>query len=143
MFISPSSGWNVDVEAYHHILAVTEARLAIEVGVWKGATSIVFGKYFEEAQARGKGGVIISIDTWLGSPEMWRDDTPDFMSMQRRYLANGYPAPLYNLFVRNVIEAGVQKQVIPLPVPSAVAATYLPSVQRKKKEFPPKKKKKV
>lgn len=103
----------------------TNAQLIIEVGVWKGSTTLVLAKWLA-SQGRG---VILSVDTWLGALEFWagRDMegkntsaiNPDFDLR----LHNGYPS-VYYTFLSNVIHANVTQYVVPFPVPSRVAADF-------------------
>jgi hypothetical protein len=53
-------------------------------------------------------GVVIAIDTFLGSPEHWQGDDALF---QRHH---GYPG-LYWTFLSNVHRAGLTDYVVPLP----------------------------
>jgi hypothetical protein len=63
-------------------------------------------------------GCVISIDTFLGSIEHW-----DMALFDRE---NGLPN-LYKIFMSNVVAAGVQDYVVPLPQTSVTAASILRS----------------
>ena len=65
----------------------------------------------------GIDGVIIAVDTFLGSPEHWADKT----LFQRR---NGLPN-LYQIFMSNVYNAGVTNYVIPMAQTSSTAAKII------------------
>ena len=89
----------------------------IEVGTWKGASAINMAK---QLAAAGKGGRIICVDTWLGSPELHTTDL-NFGNINEKH---GRPR-LYEQFLANVIHSGQQTRIIPFPGRLATAAQVL------------------
>jgi predicted O-methyltransferase YrrM len=119
-FRRDDQGWNSHHEFLSSTLTLIKPAVVIEIGVWKGGSSIHMAKSAIEA---GLDTIIISIDTWLGSWEHWeqKENIPALL------FQNGYPM-LYYTFLTNVMETGVSKRVIPLPLDSANAAFV---IQRK------------
>jgi SAM-dependent methyltransferase len=115
-------GWNMYPRLYSQLLKQANAQLVVEVGVWKGASSINFAQWLK---ARGHG-VVVAVDTWLGALEFWERDTPGNTLMPEKDLSwrHGYPS-VYYTFLSNVLHKKVQDYVIPFPVPSRLAADYL------------------
>lgn len=96
-------------------------QLIIEIGVWKGRSTIKIASWLAEQ----KMGVVVGVDTWLGAIEFWNrqrtggkyDPTRDLR------LLHGYPT-VYADFHKNVEEAGLAKFVIPFPAHSKLAADW-------------------
>lgn len=101
-------------EVFDHVFADKYQRpsLVVEVGTWKGDSALKMADYLAE------GGTIVCVDTWLGNQDMhW------FPDMHRR---NGYPRVYYQ-FLSNVVLAGKQGVIVPMPITSHVAALLLAS----------------
>ncbi len=66
---------------------------------------------------------IICVDTWLGSQEHWRAgrDHDWFRSLKLRH---GYPQ-IYFTFLANVARHEMQDMIVPLPMPSDIAAEII------------------
>ncbi|MRI52566.1 class I SAM-dependent methyltransferase [Methylobacterium sp. DB1607] len=112
------TGWNGDHPALAaHARNCVGPFVIIDVGVWKGMSTISMAKAIKEA---GLDGVVISVDTFLGSPEHFfmRDD------FQRK---NSIPN-LSHIFMSNVYHEGVSDYVIPLPQTSVTAVNVLQRV---------------
>jgi predicted O-methyltransferase YrrM len=109
-------GWNSE-HTYLREAIADRPRIVIEVGVWKGASVIFMAGLLREIAAEG---VVIAIDTFLGSWEHWLN--PDWRAALE--FEAGYPA-LFRTFQRNVVAAGVADYVVPLPLDSANAAALL------------------
>ena len=95
----------------------TAASGGSDVGVWKGQSTMTLARALRK---QGIDGAVVSIDTWLGSPEHWNPEREQFGLSELR-LKNGYPQ-LFNVFRRNVIRSGLQGYVVPLPQTSLNAA---------------------
>jgi hypothetical protein len=110
-------GWHSD----HPFLADTVARLrprvVVEVGAWKGLSVLSLAAALRD---NGIDGAVVAVDTWLGSSEHWAD--PNWRPALG--LTHGYPT-LQRAFMRNVIEAGLERFVVPLPLDSLNAAALL------------------
>ena len=110
-------GWN----SGHHYLEETISSLrpaiTIEIGVWKGGSSITLAKALRKNQIKG---VVLSIDTWLGSWEHWNHPSR-FLDLK---IDRGYPT-LFHTFMSNVIGEGLQEYIVPLPIDSNNAFNIL------------------
>ncbi len=106
-------GWNSHHEFLTTTIDLLQPKLVVEVGVWKGGSSIHMAKALK---AQPQPGSLISIDTWLGSWEHY--EQPSFFPSL--LMQNGYPT-LFNTFLTNVVESGVSDVIIPLPLDSANA----------------------
>lgn len=107
-------GWNGNHPALVRLATAPGARVIIDVGVWKGQSTIAMAAGLREA---GIDGCVIAIDTFLGSPEHWRGGG----MFARRH---GLP-DLYATFLANVAAAGLQSYVVPMPQTSSGAAAIL------------------
>ena len=117
------TGWSPDKSFYQRIVADTSARLIIEVGVWRGLSLVHLASSLKE---RTGGGAVIAVDTWLGAPEFWnRRHTNGVKDFERDLKwKHGYPQVYYE-FLSNVVMRRLEDVVIPLPVPSLIAAQLL------------------
>ena len=106
-------GWNSNHELLSRTVREARPRLVVEVGVWKGASTI---RLAETMREMGHDGAVLAVDTWLGSFEHWLKPNifPDLNHV------HGYPQ-IYRTFLANVVEAGVAAWVVPLPIDSAGA----------------------
>ena len=107
-------GWNGDHPSLARLSATPGLKLVVDVGVWKGQSTIRMARAMRDA---GIDGCVIAVDTFLGSPEHWRD-----AGLFKR--VHGMP-DLYSIFMSNVWAAGVQDYVVPLPQTSVTAAKIL------------------
>ena len=113
-------GWNSDHPVLAQAMTAFRPRVVIDVGVWKGRSSIFLANLM---QANGTDGVVISVDTFLGSTEHWTvRNHPDFFASLRA--RHGMPR-LYWQFLSNVVRYGCADRIVPLPQTSANAALIL------------------
>lgn len=112
-------GWGSDAPIFDELVERVRPSLIIEVGTWKGANAIHMA---DASKKLGLGTTIVCVDTWLGSVEMWQDQ-----SDETRYgslgLKHGYPQ-LYYQFLANVVRTGHADCIIPFPQTSAIAARW-------------------
>lgn len=106
-------GWNDN----HHYLKeaiVGDNLLVIEIGVWKGGSTIAMA---DQMRLNDMDAAILSVDTWLGSVEHWVE------AQWMPHLGHefGYPS-IHRKFMANVIDAGLQEYVVPLPADSVNAS---------------------
>ena len=115
-------GWQVDSDAYTKLVKEMRPSVIIEVGVWKGCTTIGFAEAMKAQNIKGK---VLAVDTWLGALEFWTKHI-DGVDDEKRDLqcVNGFPS-VYYTFLSNVVHRGVQDYVIPLPMPSTMAAALV------------------
>lgn len=110
-------GWNSHHTYLADVILQSKASVVVEVGVWKGGSSLFMA---ENMQNAGTDGVVISVDTFLGSWEHYAN-AEWFPSLM---VQNGYPGLFYT-FLTNVVERGQQNRILPLPLDSANAANLL------------------
>ncbi len=108
-------GWNGDHPALRRLAELTTERVVVDVGVWKGQSTITLAGAMAEAALDG---CVIAVDTFLGAPEHWPlGNAPD---------SSDAAAPsLYRTFLSNVHHAGLHEYVVPLPQTSIGAARIL------------------
>jgi hypothetical protein len=88
--------------------------LIIEVGTWKGLSSITMASIAKELHIPCK---IVCVDTWLGAPEFWTKGINDPTLGISLIPANGYPQ-VYYTFLRNVVDNGFEDVIVPFPISS-------------------------
>ena len=114
--ISPEvQGWNGNHPSLKRLMSDEDAKIVIDVGVWKGQSTITMAHAMRSGNING---CVIAIDTFLGSAEHWSGSASLF---ERE---NGHP-DLYKTFLSNVYEAGLTDYVIPMPQTSTTAAMIL------------------
>ena len=125
-FASPADPSRVDIQGWssdnpYLTAAIDEVRpqIVIEIGAWKGASVITMAERIREL---GLNGVVIAIDTWLGSWDHWLQNEW-FSHLQ---FENGYPT-LYRTFAANIAHTGLTQHVVPLPLDATSAANVLKS----------------
>jgi predicted O-methyltransferase YrrM len=113
-------GWQAHPCLYLKLVEQVRPRLIVEVGVWKGSTTLIFAEALRHYRSvwRGK---VVAVDTWLGALEFWKKSKHD--ATRDLKFVNGYPSVYYN-FLSNVVHQGLQDQVVPFPSPSLMAAQY-------------------
>ncbi len=107
-------GWNGDHPSLSRLVSVSGAKIVVDVGVWKGGSTITMANAMRQANIDG---VVIAVDTFLGSPEHWSR-----VDLFER--SNGLP-DLYWNFLSNVFKAGLTDWVVPMPQTSSTAAAIL------------------
>jgi hypothetical protein len=106
-------GWHGDHPSLSRLASAQGAKVVLDVGVWKGQSTINMATALRDENIDG---VVIAIDTFLGSIEHWGGD------LFRRQ--HGMP-DLYDQFLSNVVRARVQDYVVPMPQTSVSAAIIL------------------
>lgn len=112
---SDLQGWNGDHPSLVRLATGPGSKVVADVGVWKGQSTINMALAMK---AHGLDGVVIAIDTFLGSPEHWDPGKELFERV------NGRPN-LYRTFLSNVVMAGAQEYIVPMPQTSVTAAHVL------------------
>lgn len=115
---SAVQGWNGDHPALaRHARECSGPCAILDVGVWKGMSTISMARALKDA---GIDGVVIGIDTFLGSPE-------HFFMRDQFDRKHGIPN-LSHIAMSNIYHAGVQDHVILLPQTSVTAVDVLKRV---------------
>jgi hypothetical protein len=116
-------GWSAGYEVYFDVVRKVNATVTIEVGVWKGLSTAYMAS---GVRARDRGGVHFAVDTWLGDSTMWllignanATSRPD--KTRSLNLIHGRPS-IYHEFMCNMVDLGLQPFVVPLSLPSVMAA---------------------
>ena len=111
-------GWGHEDPIFEYVMRHWAPRLILEVGSWKGASAI---KMAELQKGHGIEGLIVCIDTWLGSnASLWHD--PETRASLK--LTNGFPT-LFRQFAANVLHTGHGDRIRYLPMTSSCAAELL------------------
>ncbi len=108
-------GWNGTHSSLSRLTSIPGDKIVIDVGVWKGQSTINMATAMKTKDING---VVIAVDTFLGSPEHW-DSKRDLFKRDR-----GLP-DLYWRFLSNVARAELTDYVIPMPQTSTTAAQVL------------------
>jgi hypothetical protein len=109
-------GWGSDHPALRKCIEEVRPTTIAEVGVWKGRSVLNMFAYCRQLGIQPE---ILCIDTWLGSPEHWLNrSNPSFYDSLK--IKNGLPQ-LYWTFLRNVVDAGAQDAITPMPMSSETA----------------------
>jgi predicted O-methyltransferase YrrM len=106
-------GWNGNAPILSESVLTRNAKRVLDVGVWKGLSTINMAKALKNNNIDGK---VYAVDTFLGSSEHWliSELTPSLKCV------HGYPS-LYYTFLANVFDNDVQDYVIPVPTTSESA----------------------
>lgn len=110
-------GWNGDKSVFSDLMVRKKPRLIIEVGSWLGMSTYTMATLLKKHNLDS---IIVCVDTWLGSQEHWED--PDMR--QHLELKNGFPT-FYWSFLSNMRKQEVDDVIVPLPLPSQIAARFL------------------
>lgn len=111
-------GWNGDRPIFPTLVNDIKPKLVIEVGSWMGLSAVNLATSLKQQGLTNSS--LVCIDTWLGSEEHWRD--PELRKHME--LENGFPT-FYKRFMTNIVKAECESMVVPLPMPSQIAAKYL------------------
>jgi predicted O-methyltransferase YrrM len=111
-------GWHSTHETFVDIITKNRPSVVFDVGVWKGGSAIFMANLLKE---NGNAGAVVAIDTFLGSPEHWDRASPDGNLILRK---QGRPL-LYEQFLTNVLQTGMQDLIVPFPQTSENAAVIL------------------
>lgn len=126
-------GWHVFGCLYTQLICRLKdaaSQVVVEVGVWKGATTAVFASALRSFMPEVK---VIAVDSWLGDTSMWQAMGQNVSRRAEQgfrvdlQLVNGYPT-VYYTFLSNMVQLGLQDQVVPLPLPSTMAAHRLATI---------------
>lgn len=107
LYPDDTQGWNSEHPLLKEAIRVIRPSLVIEVGVWKGASTIFMA---EQLRAAGLESSILAVDTFLGSiTHLTRPESRDALAPR-----HGWPQ-LYYLFLANVIRRKLESYIVPFP----------------------------
>ena len=109
-------GWHSGHPYLSRAIEQVRPRVVVEVGVWKGASVVTMARAMQRLKLDG---VIIAIDTWLGSAEHYKEKFIADMDFEF-----GHPR-LYRKFLANICHEGLTDYVVPLPLDSINAYELL------------------
>jgi predicted O-methyltransferase YrrM len=110
-------GWGSEHPYLREAIRAIRPAVVIEIGVWKGGSTIHMASILRELAIDG---VVIAIDTWLGAWDHWIND----QWFGELGLADSAPS-LFQKFSNNVRKAELTDYVVPLPLDSINAAKVL------------------
>jgi hypothetical protein len=111
-------GWNGNHSIFDILVREIKPKVVIEVGSWKGQSSITMGKSLKKVCDNPK---LYCVDTWLGALEFWTHGCSEERNMMCR---NGYPQVYYQ-FLSNVVHNNLQDIIFPIPATSSTGAKIL------------------
>jgi hypothetical protein len=117
-FADDRQGWNSQHPAFEEIIQGIRPNVVIDVGTWKGASTIYLAGLL---QRNGIAGAVIAVDTFLGSVEHWDRSSAFAGLIPHRF---GMPL-LYEQFLSNVVRANAQDWIVPLAMTSTAAGVLL------------------
>lgn len=97
-------GWNGFNSLLTELNKDFDEQIIVDLGVWKGQSTITLA---ENLRSNNINGVVIAVDTFLGSPEHQKRNFYKLFS-------GGRPS-LYETFLNNIWNKGLQDYIIPLP----------------------------
>jgi hypothetical protein len=100
-------------DLFYTLEELINPKIILEVGSWEGRSTLSWAEI-----AKRNNGVVICVDTWLGSTEHYENLLPNSeWERNRLFLEDGYPS-IYKTFVTNVRAYHYQDHVIALPLDS-------------------------
>lgn len=112
-------GWQGTSRIFKKLIVETRPKIIIEVGTWKGQSTITMAKHCKYLEL---GTEIFCIDTWLGAEEFYTQPTPE-RDLMKRF---GYPQ-VYFQFLSNIINENVVDMITPITLPSALGYKLVPN----------------
>lgn len=114
LYATDFQGWRGAHPWLKQAVAGLRSEVVIEVGVWKGTSTIAMADTMRQF---GNDGCVIAVDTWRGGWDHWiNQEWFDKLTFE-----HGEPQ-IMRTFMQNVIFAGVKDYVIPLPLDSTNAS---------------------
>jgi acetyltransferase-like isoleucine patch superfamily enzyme len=110
-------GWGSEAPVFRSVITELKPRLIVEVGTWKGGSAVHMATICRELNLPAE---IVCIDTWLGNWQHW-SRSEGVGSRADLRIHNGMPR-LYWQFMSNVVEAGLQDIITPLPLTGVAGA---------------------
>ena len=125
-----------NMTSLREFVVATKPKLFVEVGVFRGATSVAVAKMFDElteSTPQMASSFIISIDSWLMDLEfVWSGISKRKLKKSQRDHFYGHRVAghqmMYFEFLTNVIKSSVSHRIVPLPSASSNAVYTLLSL---------------
>lgn len=106
-------------EVFVPMIEALKPGVVVEVGAWKGATSVFLAK---KMRAVRPDSCLLCVDTWLGSVEHFYNPPCAEWDL-RPMMEHGYPR-LYEYWMTSILHAGVEDMVVPLANTSVSASKW-------------------
>lgn len=107
-------------ELFYILGELLQPKIVLEIGSWEGSSALSWSEVVKRTD-----GIVICVDTWLGSVEHYEDKlSGSEWGRQRLELEDGFPT-VYKTFVSNIRFEGFQEYVIPMPIDSHQAFIIL------------------
>ena len=116
-YVDYTDKWDSHHHWFDEAVAVYQPSVIIEVGSFLGGSARHWAKLMQEL---GSGGQVVCVDTWLAERTLWLEKE---WREKMRFEA-GRPT-FYRTFMATMKDAGLHKNVIPLPMDSRNGARYL------------------
>ena len=121
-------GWNGEESALPSLVKEVGASVVVEVGSWKGMSSVALGMALQEvAASKGEGApppLLLCVDTWQGAPEFLENRLHGVDPDRDMFTLHGWPHVYYQ-WLANMKHSGLGKVAFPLPASSLIAAEYI------------------
>lgn len=109
-------------QAFDALTWTDKPKLVVELGSWLGRSACLMAREFIKTNRQA---VICCVDTWLGSFEhQEKDILQDIMKP-----SFGYPS-IYMAFMKQVVCRNVQQFIIPIPLPTSIAARKFENIRQ-------------
>lgn len=112
--ISPD--WGGKSKIFEELILESTPKLILELGCFLGDSTITMANVLKKQNIEG---VILTVDTWLGSQEHWLKNKCDLLHLYDNF-ENGISS-LYNKCLRNIINAQVADYIVPVPTTTSTA----------------------
>ena len=109
-----------EFDLFYSLSELIEPKIILEIGSWEGRSALSWGEV-----AKQHDGMLICVDTWLGSTEHYENALPNGeWQRERIFLEDGYPS-IYKTFVTTIRNSGLEEHVIAIPIDSNQAFILL------------------
>ena len=111
----------------HQQRDASSSSVLIEVGSWTGASTLHMVQEMKRREASTipiTPPIVISVDTWLGSPEFFTLGNTSWWEDMGFTTRSGYPTA-FPQYLYNIASAGMAQHVVPFPQTSLVAAKVM------------------
>jgi hypothetical protein len=107
-------------DLFNVISELVSPKIILEIGSWEGRSALCWADI-----AKNNNGMLLCVDTWLGSTEHYENSLPTGEWQRGRiFLEDGYPS-IYKTFVTTIRNNDLQNYVIPIPIDSHQAFIIL------------------
>lgn len=120
---TPSPAWGGDANIFDRIITSVRPKIIVELGTFLGGSTITMAKSLKRNNIDG---IILAVDTWLGSKENWIRTECDSLHLYDNFEFG--ISGLYNKFVTNVIYENMEDYIVPIPSTTDTAFDVLKNI---------------